>query len=79
MTTLNILLIVLCIQPIVEALQSHTPGLPLKLVFVSIAVILNIVIFVAILNFLRFHIGLILDNLTTLEILEKRRAARDDS
>ena len=43
------------------------------IILTVLGVVLNCVIFGAILNFLRFHIGLIVDNYTTLEMLEMRR------
>ena len=48
------------------------------MILVILATIVDFVIFVAILNFLRFHIGLIINNYTTLEMLEMRRNARDE-
>lgn len=64
--TLNILALVLCIQPIVEGIQSSTPGVIPRLIFILLAFVLNCIIFVAILNFLRFHLDLIFKNYTTL-------------
>jgi hypothetical protein len=49
----------------------------IKVVLIAIAFILNAVIFVAILNFFRFHIGLILSNYTTLEMLDLKRKDPD--
>lgn len=65
-TILNILATILCIQPIIEGIQSQTPGVIPRLIFIIFAFILNCVIFVAILNFLRFHLNLIFSNYTTL-------------
>lgn len=49
------------------------------IILTVLGTILNCIIFGAILNFLRFHIGLIVDNYTTLEMLEmKRRCANTD-
>jgi hypothetical protein len=66
LTTLNILATVLCIQPIIEGIQSNTPEIIPRFIFIIFAFILNCVIFVAILNFLRFHLNLIFSNYTTL-------------
>lgn len=66
MTILNVVAFVLCIQPMIEQLKAGTPGATVKVGLIAVAFILNAVIFVAILNFLRFHLGLIVDNYTTL-------------
>lgn len=46
--------------------------------FIIIAFVLNSVIFFAILNFLKFHLGLIFSNYTTLEILELKRQGKSE-
>lgn len=79
LTILNIFSFALCIQPIIEGIKSETPGVIPRLIFIIFAFILNCIIFVAILNFLRFHISLILDNYTTLEILDLKRKGKGDN
>lgn len=57
-----------------EELEERVVGL----VMVVVAELMNLVIFVAILNFLRFHLALIFDNLTTLEMLELKRQGKGE-
>ena len=69
MTFLNTLILVLSIHPLSEKSQKEQESLIFRYILLAIASIINIVIFIAILNFLRFHMGLIFSNFTTLEIL----------
>ena len=78
LTGFNIGIGIACIQPIVEVLGTDTPGLVVKVVIVVIGFILNAVIFGAILNFFRFHLSLVLNNYTTLEILEMKRQNKQE-
>ena len=71
-TALNILIGLCCIQPIIDNLGKNS-SIIYKVIIGVIGFILNCVIFGAILNFFRFHISLILNNYTTLEILEMKR------
>ena len=66
MTALHIIIGLTCIQPIIEKVESSESLIILKLSTIIIGFILNCLIFGAILNFFRFHVGLILDNYTTL-------------
>lgn len=75
-TGFHIVIGITCIQPIVELLGTNASGIIPKVVIVAIAFILNAVIFGAILNFFRFHMGLVLNNYTTLEMLEMKRQNR---
>jgi hypothetical protein len=57
---LNILASVFCITSIIKHIQENMDGLAIRLICIIVAFVVNIVIFVAILNFFKFHIGLIL-------------------
>lgn len=65
-TGFNILIALTCIQPIIEVFGAESQSPIFKIVLVAVGTVLNIVIFVAILNFFRFHISLILNNYTTI-------------
>lgn len=77
-TFLNILVLVLSIHPLSEKSQKEQESLIFRYILLALASIINIVIFIAILNFLRFHLGLIFSNFTTLEILELKRQRKDE-
>ena len=79
MTALHIIIGLTCIQPIIEKVESSESLIILKLSTIIIGFILNCLIFGAILNFFRFHVGLILDNYTTLQILEMKRQKQEGS
>lgn len=72
-TIINIIVTLVCIQPIIEATQEERPGVYWRIILIVIAFVLNCIICGAICNFMKFHIGLILSNYTTLEILDLKR------
>lgn len=75
---LNIIAVLVCIQPIVEAIQADFGGIVFRVICIVVGFVLNCVIFGAILNFLRFHLGLIFSNYTTLEILDMKRQGKGE-
>ena len=62
---------------IINKFGSGNFGIIVALLVILVAVILDIVIFVTILLFFKFHLELVFSNQTTLETLELKRAGKD--
>lgn len=76
-TFVNILTAGFSVTAIIDVFQSHQGGKIAEIVFVIIAFILNVIIFVTIFNFLLFHLRLIFNNQTTIETLELARQGKN--
>ena len=68
-TFLNILAFLFSISTFIKRFENLNSSLILHLLIIMVALVLNCIIFVTILLFLKFHIDLILRNYTTLETL----------
>lgn len=76
-TFFNIVAFLLSIPSLLKRFQDLNTSLIVHLMVILIALVLNCIIFVTILLFLKFHIDLILRNFTTLETLELKRQSKD--
>lgn len=76
-TFLNIIAFVCSIPSLLDSLKVVDTSLIIHLLVILGALVLNCIIFVTILLFLKFHIDLILKNYTTLETLELKRQLKD--
>ncbi len=78
LTFLNIIAFLLSIPSLLTHFKEQIDsGFILHIIVIIGALVLNCIIFITILLFLKFHIELILKNYTTLETLELKRQNKD--
>lgn len=77
LTFFNIVAFLLAIPSLLKQFQQLNTSIIIHLMVILCALVLNCIIFVTILLFLKFHIDLILRNYTTLETLELKRQSKD--
>lgn len=77
MTFITFVAFLCSIGVVINKFGSGNFGIILSLLVIFAAVILDMVIFVTILLFLKFHLELVFNNQTTLETLELKRAGKD--
>ena len=77
LTFLNIVAFLFSIPSLWKQFQALDSSLIIHLLVIVCALVMNCIIFVTILLFLKFHVDLILRNYTTLETLELKRQSKD--
>lgn len=77
LTLANVFAFVVSISTILSKFNEGGAGYIIKVVVICGAIILNTIILVTLVLFFKFHLGLVLDNQTTLETLELKRQGKN--
>ena len=77
LTFINLVAYLASIVTIIDKFKTGNAGFIISGVVITGALILNMIIMVTIALFFKFHIGLVMDNQTTLETLELKRQGKD--
>jgi len=77
MTFINIIAFLCSLVSLFSSVENGTASDIVKATVIVIAFVLNSVIFVTILLFLKYHLQLIFSNYTTLETLELKRQGKN--
>ena len=77
LTFLNLIAYLTSIVAIINKFKTGNAGFIISGVVITGAIILNMIIMVTIGLFFKFHIGLVMENQTTLETLELKRQGKD--
>ena len=77
LTVINSIAFLVSIGALLSKFQTGNFGLILSVVVITGSIILNIVIMVTIILFIKFHLELVFGNQTTLETLELKRQGKN--
>ena len=77
LTLINALIFFICIPTLLGQFKNGNFGSIFTVIVITGSIILNIVIFVTIVLFFKFHLELVFSNQTTLETLELKRQGKD--
>ena len=77
LTLINALVFFICIPTLLGQFNNGNFGSIFTVIVITGSIILNIVIFVTIVLFFKFHLELVFSNQTTLETLELKRQGKD--